>query len=178
VRPFLSRPEASGLCRAMAHDGEATARLPMFAKRSALALALALVGASLGVPERGVAQPQPPAVNQTQKAATPEELNTYLGMAAINMCTLSQAKVSFNPAMQSNLNMLVTVLSSKHGGLVPGAQSALTRDQLANGSVAQLVLRVDSLCGKTLPADWKKEFDPLLAQVRQALQSAGKGTKN
>jgi hypothetical protein len=160
----------------MAHDGGATALLPMFAKRSALALALALVGASLGLAERSVAQTQPPAVNQT-KPATPEELNTYLGMAAINMCTLSQTKVPFNPAMQSNLNMLVTVLSSKHGGVVPGAQAPLTRDQLANGSVAQLVLRVDSLCGKTLPADWKKEFDPLLAQVRQALQSAGQGSK-
>ena len=148
---------------------------PMLAKRSALALALALVGASLGAPERGVAQPQPPAVNQ--KAATGEELNTYLGMAAINMCTLSQTKVPFNPAMQSNLNMLVTVLTSKHGGLVPGAQAPLTREQLANGSVAQLVLRVESLCGKSLPADWKKEFDPLLAQVRQAVQSAGQPPK-
>ena len=151
---------------------------PMFAKRSALALALALVGASLGLPERGVAQPQqPPAVNQNQKPATPEELNTYLGMAAINMCTLSQTKVPFNPAMQSNLNMLVTVLSSKHGGRVPGAQTSLTREQLANGSVAQLVLRVDNLCGKSLPADWKKDFDPLLAQVKQALQSAGQPPK-
>lgn len=161
----------------MAHDGGATALLPMLAKRSALALALALVGASLGVAERGVAQTTPPAVNASQKPATPEELNTYLGMAAINMCTLSQTKVPFSPAMQSNLNMLVTVLSSKHGGLVPGAQSPLTRDQLANGSIAQLVLRVDSLCGKTIPADWKKDFDPLLAQVRQALQSAGKPPK-
>jgi hypothetical protein len=151
---------------------------PMLAKRSALALALALVGASLGLPQRGLAQPQqPPAVNQNQKPATPEELNTYLGMAAINMCTLSQTKVPFNPAMQSNLNMLVTVLSSKHGGRVPGAQTTLTREQLANGSVAQLVLRVDGLCGKSLPADWKKEFDPLLAQVRQALQSAGQPPK-
>jgi hypothetical protein len=79
--------------------------------------------------------------------------------------------------MQSNLNMLVTVLTSKHGGLVPGAQAPLTRDQLANGSVAQLVLRVDSLCGKSLPADWKKEFDPLLAQVKQAVQSAGQPPK-
>ncbi|MEB3317129.1 MAG: hypothetical protein VKO39_03170 [Cyanobacteriota bacterium] len=147
----------------------------MLAKRSALALALALVGASLVVPQRGLAQPQPPAVNA--KAATGEELNTYLGMAAINMCTLSQTKVAFNPAMQSNLNMLVTVLASKHGSLVPGAQSPLTREQLANGSVAQLVLRVDSLCGKTLPADWKKEFDPLLSQVKQALQSAGQPPK-
>jgi hypothetical protein len=35
-------------------------------------------------------------------------------------------------------------------------------------------MRVDGICGKSLPADWKKEFDPLLAQVKQAIQSAGK----
>ncbi|MFN9546932.1 MAG: hypothetical protein ACK6AD_07670 [Cyanobacteriota bacterium] len=147
----------------------------MLAKRSALALALALVGASLGGPERGLAQPQPPAINQ--KAATGEELNTYLGMAAINMCTLSQSKVVFRSAMESNLNMLVSVLSSKHGSQVPGSTGPLSREQLANGSLFQLVLRVDSLCGKNLPADWKQEFDPLLAQVRQAIQSASQGSK-
>jgi hypothetical protein len=147
----------------------------MLAKRTALALALALVGASLGVPERAFAQPQPPAVNQ--KPATAEELNTYLGMAAINMCTLSQSKVAFKSAMESNLNMLVSVLSSKHGSQVPGTQAPLSREQLANGSLFQLVMRMDSLCGKNLPADWKKEFDPLVAQVKQAIQSAGQAPK-
>ena len=147
----------------------------MLAKRSALALALALVGASLGVTERAFAQPQPPAVNQ--KPASSEELNTYLGMAAINMCTLSQSKVAFKSAMESNLNMLVSVLASKHGSRVPGSTAPLSREQLANGSLFQLVMRVDSLCGKTLPADWKKEFDPLLAQVKQAIQSAGQPPK-
>jgi hypothetical protein len=144
----------------------------MRAKRSALALALALVGASFGLPGQVLAQQQAAPANQ--RAATSDELNTYIGMAAINMCALSQAKVPFKPAMESNLNMMVSVLSSKHGGLVPGAQAPLSRDQLANGSLLQVVLRVDAICGKTLPADWKKEFDPLLAQVKQALQTAGK----
>jgi hypothetical protein len=147
----------------------------MRAKRTALALALALVGASLGLPERGLAQQQPPAV--PQRGASQDELNTYLGMAAINMCTLSQSKVPFKSAMEGNLNMLVSVLSSKHGSIVPGSQTALTREQLANGSLFQLVLRIDGLCGKGLPADWKKEFDPLLAQVKQAIQSAGQPPK-
>jgi len=146
----------------------------MLAKRSALALALTLVGVSLGVPERMVAQTQPPAVNQ--KAATPDELNTYMGMAAISMCTLSQTKVPFGPSLDANLNMLVAVLTSKHGSQVPGSQGALTREQLTNGSVAQLVLRVDAMCGTKLPADWKKELDPIVSRVKQALQSSGQGS--
>ncbi|MFN5465827.1 MAG: hypothetical protein ACK40D_03305 [Cyanobacteriota bacterium] len=146
----------------------------MILKRSALALAL--IGASLCPPGQVLAQQKPAAGNQ--RAATADELNTYIGMAAINMCTLSQAKVPFKAAMESNLNMLVSVLSSKHGSLVPGAQAALTREQLANGSLLQTVLRVDAICGKSLSADWKKDFDPLLAQVKQAVQTAGKTSKN
>jgi hypothetical protein len=148
----------------------------MVAKRSALALALALVGASLAVPQQGLAQPQPPAVNA--KAATVEDLNTYAFMAAINMCTLSQNKVPFNPSMQSNLQMVVAVISARHGGLVPRQQAPLKPEQLANGSLPGIVLRMDAMCGKTLPADWKKEFDPLLAQVKQVIQSAGQPPKN
>lgn len=140
------------------------------------ALVLALVSAALGLPGQVLAQQKTAPANQ--RAATPEELNTYIGMASINMCTLSQAKVAFKPAMESNLNMLVSVLSSKHGSMVPGAQTALTREQLANGSLLQTVLRVDAICGKNLSSDWKKDFEPLLAQVKQAIQTAGKPAKN
>lgn len=146
----------------------------MFAKRSALALTLAIVGTSFSLPGQVLAQQQaaPPA---NQRAATADELNTYIGMGAINMCALAQAKVPFKPAVDSNLRMVVSVLFSKHGAKVPGAQTPLTQEQLLNGSLLQLVMRVDGICGKNLPPDWKKEFDPLLAQVKQAIQSAGKG---
>ena len=146
----------------------------MFAKRSAPLFALALAGAALCLPGPVQAQQQAaPAANQ--RAATPDELNTYIGMGAINMCGLAQAKVPFKAAVDTNLKMLVSVLYSKHGAKVPGAQAPLSQEQLVNGSLLQLVMRVDGICGKNLPADWKKEFDPLLAQVKQAIQSAGKG---
>jgi hypothetical protein len=112
-----------------------------------------------------------------QRAATTDELNTYIGTGAINMCGLAQAKVPFKAAVDTNLKMLVSVLSSKHGSMVPGAQAPISQEQLVNGSLLQLVLRVDAICGKSLPPDWKNEFDPLLAQVKQAIQSAGKGAK-
>jgi hypothetical protein len=146
----------------------------MLAKRSALALALSLIGATFGLPGQVLAQQPSPA---NQRAATADELNTYVGMGAVNMCTLAQTKTPFKSAMEGNLNMLISVLTSKHGSLVPGAQAPLSRDQLANGSLLQLVLRVDAICGKNLPADWKKEFDPLLGQVKQAIQSSGKAPK-
>ena len=144
----------------------------MLAKRSALALAL--TAAFFGLPGQVLAQQAPPPAT---RAATSDELNTYIGMASINMCTLSQAKVPFKPAMEGNLNMLVSVLSSKHGSLVPGATAPLSKEQLVNGSLLQMVLRIDAICGKNLPPDWKKEFDPLLAQVKQAIQTNSKAPK-
>jgi hypothetical protein len=147
---------------------------PMFAKRSALALALALVGTSLSLPGRVQAQQQQAAPAANQRAATVDDLSTYITMAAINMCVLAEQKVPFQAARNSNLQMLVSVLYRKHGAKVPGAQAPLTQEQLATGSEMQLVLRVDGFCGKNLPPDWKKEFDPLLARVKQAVQSAGK----
>ncbi|MEB3242461.1 MAG: hypothetical protein VKO44_02385 [Cyanobacteriota bacterium] len=149
----------------------------MLAKRSALALALALLGATLGSPGQVLAQQQAPQGQANQSPATGEQFNTYMTMAAINMCALSQNKVAFKPAMESNLAMVTSVLTSKHGSKVVGAPAALTREQLINASVAETVIRIDRFCGKTLPADWKKDVDPLLSQVKQAVQSSGKAPK-
>jgi hypothetical protein len=139
----------------------------MFAKRSALALALALVGTSLSLPGRVEAQQAP----QALKPATNDDTNTYLRMAAINMCTLAQSKVPFQAAMRSNVSMVVDVIIGKHGGVLPGMQSALKPEDLANRTVPPIVLNVQELCGKNLPAEWKKDFDPLLTKVNQVIQS-------
>ncbi|MFN6338916.1 MAG: hypothetical protein ACK41W_09380 [Cyanobacteriota bacterium] len=144
----------------------------MSAKRNVLALAMALMGASLGCPGQVLAQQQGAPASQTP--ATGDQFNTYMTMAAINMCQLSQSKLPFKQAMESNLAMLTSVLTNKHGSRVVGAPAALTREQMINASVAETVIRVDRFCGKTLPADWKKELDPLVSQVKQAAQSAGK----
>jgi hypothetical protein len=100
------------------------------------------------------------------RRATQEDLNTYRRMAAVNACFLSQSKVSFNSAFESNVQMVVSVLSTKHGGLMPGVAGPRTHEQLASDALTAIVLQINALCGKSLPADWKTQFDPLLAQAQ------------
>ncbi len=147
-----------------------------FPFRAASPASAALIVLTLGIPlqaslpaaaQQGQAQP-------STKAATVDELNTYMTMGAFNMCSLAQAKVPFKPALDSTLGMIGSVLTQKHGSKVAGAPAPLSREQLLNATVVETVLRVNQFCGKNLPPDWKKEFDPLLAQVQKAL-AATKG---
>lgn len=154
-----------------------TAALPFSVASSATAALLAFSAATVAqvpLPAQAQQAPAQPAAAQT-KPATVEELNTYMTMGAFNMCSLAQSKVAFKPALDSTLGMIGSVLTQKHGSKVVGAPGPLTREQLLNATVVETVLRVNQFCGKTLPPDWKKEFDPLLAQVNKALAATGKG---
>jgi len=156
----------------MQQHGRVHPLFPMLAKRSVLALAI--FGLSLSFPASVLAQQ---AKTPAATPATADQFNTYMSMAAINMCTLAQAKLPFKASMEGNLSMLTSVLSSKHGSQIQGAPSPLTREQLVNASVAETVLRIDKFCGPSLPPDWKKEVDTLVAQVKKAMQAAGSGGK-
>jgi hypothetical protein len=156
----------------MQQHGRVHPHFPMLAKRSVLALAI--FGLSLSFPATVLAQQgKAPAATP----ATADQFNTYMSMAAINMCTLAQAKLPFKASMEGNLSMLTSVLSTKHGSQIQGAPAPLTREQLVNASVAETVLRIDKFCGPSLPPDWKKEVDTLVAQVKKAMQAAGSGGK-
>jgi hypothetical protein len=132
-------------------------------KRSALALLLLPLAFGLTAPAH--------AQQAAARAATPEEVNTYMAMSAINMCALAASKVAFKPAIDSSVSMVASVITDKHGGKIAGGPANLTRQQIINATVAESVLRVERICGKNLPADWRKEFDPVLAQVKKAMSA-------
>ncbi len=108
------------------------------------------------------------------KPATQEELVTYFTMSGINMCSLAQAKVPFKSAMEGNVQMLASVIIQKHGRQVAGSTANLTDEQVSNFVVAQTVLQTDRICGKAIPADWKKDFDGLLTQIKSVVEKAPK----
>lgn len=134
--------------------------------------ALALILCPLAIVPAGsvLAQQQQP---RAARVASPDEVNTYMAMSAINMCALAASKVPFKAAIDSSVSMVASVITDKHGSQISGAPSKLTREQIINATVAETVLRVDRICGKNLPADWKKELDPIIAQVRQAMSARG-----
>jgi hypothetical protein len=145
------------------------AATPASAALIALCVAIPLQASLPAAAQQAQGQAQP-----ASKPATVDELNTYMTMGAFNMCSLAQAKVPFKPSLDSTLGMIGSVLTQKHGSRVAGSPGPLTREQLLNATVVETVLRVNQFCGKSLPADWKKDFDPLLAQVQKAL-AATKG---
>ncbi|MFN7900043.1 MAG: hypothetical protein ACK5N0_10335 [Synechococcaceae cyanobacterium] len=111
---------------------------------------------------------------QASKPATQEDVLTYSFMGSVNLCTLSQAKVAFQPALQGAVGMQVAVLLQKHGGKIAGVQNekALTEQELANGSAIQTVLQVNAMCAKNLPADWSKEVNDMVSKI-QNLKKGG-----
>jgi hypothetical protein len=69
--------------------------------------------------------------------------------------------------------MVASVLTEKHGSRIAGSPNALNRDQIINATVAESVLRSERFCGTKLPADWRKEYDKLLPEIRKAVSSGG-----
>ena len=139
------------------------------------AAALLLVAAPLLAPLAAVAQSAPPKAPPAAAASKPasvEEVNTYMTMSAINLCALSQQKVPFKAALDGSVSMVASVLTEKHGSRLAGAPNPLSRDQIINATVAESILRSDRFCGTRLPADWRKEYDTLLPQIRKALAPA------
>jgi len=145
-------------------------QLPIAGRLAALLLLTAPLLSPLAASAQQTPPPQPPAAS---KPATVEEVNTYMTMSAINLCALSQQKVPFKAALDGSVSMVASVLTEKHGSRLAGAATPLSRDQIINATVAESLLRSDRFCGTRLPADWRKEYDTLLPQIRKALTPAG-----
>jgi hypothetical protein len=186
IDPSLFEPVMPA-CRPFARSaGSSALTTPLTARLRALRLRSTLLGGSMAalgalpllgglIVPVGAQQAQP--AKAAPKPATVDEVNTYMTMAAINMCTLAQLKVPFKTAMEGNISMVSSVLTNKHGGRVVGSAEALNQKQLINATVAETSLRVESFCGKNLSADWKKELDPIVAQVKSAFKAGGAKTK-
>jgi hypothetical protein len=154
--------------------------LPLQVPARLLAVPVLLVlAAPLVSPLAAVAQSAPPKAPAAapaaaaSKPATVEDVNTYMTMSAINLCALSQQKVPFKAALDGSVSMVASVLTEKHGSRLVGSANPLSRDQIINATVIESILRSDRFCGTRLPADWRKEYDTLLAQIRKSIPAAG-----
>lgn len=115
--------------------------------------------------------PQALAQQERPKPATTDEMTTYITMAAINMCTQAELKSPYKAAIDSNVIMIESVVSQKHGGKIVGAPANLTREQIANTAGLQTLLRVDSVCGDKIPSAWKKDYDSILKRIKDQINN-------
>lgn len=106
------------------------------------------------------------------KPATSDEMNTYVTMGAINMCTQAALKAPYQTAIESNVAMIVSVVAQKHGGKITGAPADLSREQIANSAAVQTLLRTDAFCAKQIPPEWKKDYDQVLSRIKEQIKNS------
>lgn len=149
---------------------------PAATRLRSIAIKLGLLAASLGLFNLAAL---PVSAQQDVKPATQEDVLTYSFMGSVTLCSLSQAKVAVQPAMQAAISMQVAVLLQKHGGKIAGVQNekALTEQELANGSLIQTALRVNAMCGKNLPPDWAKEIGQIVTQIQNLQKNQAPANK-
>ncbi len=106
------------------------------------------------------------------KPASQDDINTYSMMGAVNICILNSSKVSFDVAVPAAAEMVASVIIQKHGGVIAGANNnqPLSSQMVLNGSVINVVARVQEACMTKLGVADQKKVKDLLAQVEQASQ--------
>jgi hypothetical protein len=101
-------------------------------------------------------------------------MNDMALAAAVNVCELAvEDKVPVQKSVLSNAKAMTYVVTNVYGSQVAGV-GRLTADQIANGSIVQVVGRVRQGCYDKLTAADKKFIDDILAEVNRAVQGQGR----
>ncbi|WP_087067333.1 hypothetical protein [Cyanobium sp. NIES-981] len=133
---------------------------------SALASALAISAGSLpGMGRPALAQAA------AAKPASMELMNDMALAAAVNVCELVvESKIPVEKAVLSNAKAITYVVTNRYGGQVANA-GKLQPEQIANGTIIQVVGRVRQGCYNRLGAADKKFVDEVLSEYSKAVDS-------
>jgi len=126
------------------------------------------------------ALPQAPALAQAKgqtaatKPASMELMNDMALAAAVNVCDLAvEEKVPVQKTVLANAKAITYVITSRYGSEVAGA-GKLQAEQIANGTVLQVIARVKQGCYPKLNAADKKFIDDVLSEYEKAVKSQPK----
>lgn len=91
----------------------------------------------------------------TGKAATREEMNTYTVMSATTLCQALQQGLAFDKAVQVGAVGFYGVIAQKHAYKIdqPDAKKPLTPEQLEKGVVNATVVAAMSFCKDRIPKE-------------------------
>jgi hypothetical protein len=136
---------------------------------SAAAIALATVPAATGLstaPARAQAQAQPAA----GRPASLELMGDLALAAAVTVCELAvEDKVPVQKSVIANAKAVTFLVTNRYGSQVVGA-GKLQAEQIANGTIIQVVARVKQGCYDRLGAADKKFVDDVMSEVQKAAQ--------
>jgi hypothetical protein len=121
-----------------------------------------------------------PAAAQAQGAAAGPISQQGMGdmalAAAVNVCELAvEEKVAVQKTVLAMAKAMTYVVTNRYGSQVANA-GRLEPEQIANGSIVQIVGRVKQGCYAKLNATDKKFVDDVLSEVSRAMNSQGKGS--
>ncbi len=149
---------------------------PGFVIRSSHAwVAAAALALSTALPQApALAQAKPQGQGAAGKPASMELMNDMALAAAVNVCELAiEEKVAVQKGVLSNAKAITYVITSRYGSEVAGA-GKLQAEQIANGTVIQVIARVKQGCYAKLNAADKKFVDDVLAEYEKAVKSQPK----
>lgn len=118
-----------------------------------------------------------PAVAQAQAAPAGPISQQSMGdmalAAAVNVCELAvEEKIPVQKTVLAMAKAMTYVVTNRYGAQVAGA-GKLQPEQIANGSIVQVVGRVRQGCYDKLNATDKKFVDDVLSEVNRAMGSQG-----
>lgn len=103
-----------------------------------------------------------------------EVMNDLALAAAVNVCELAvEDKVPVQRTVVSTAKAITYVVTSRYGSQVAGA-GKLEAEQIANGSIIQVVGRVKQGCYDRLATADKKFVDDVMAEYEKAVKSQPK----
>ncbi|MEB3320369.1 MAG: hypothetical protein VKI63_05470 [Cyanobium sp.] len=138
-------------------------------------VAAAALALSTALPQApALAQAKPQGQGAAGKPASMELMNDMALAAAVNVCELAiEEKVAVQKGVLSNAKAITYVITSRYGSEVAGA-GKLQAEQIANGTVIQVIARVKQGCYAKLNAADKKFVDDVLAEYEKAVKSQPK----
>ena len=130
--------------------------------RSLIASALFL-GAHASISAPAYAQ-----ANQSKpKAASNEEILTYVNISIATFCEARGQKVDFQKSMAIAVAAQGYPVYSKHGGLVPGSTKPLEEKQFIGNASYMVMAGSLKFCPKMVPAAEKAKFEKAVAAAQK-----------
>jgi len=135
---------------------------------SAAVVALASIPLATGL---SIAPARAQAQAAAAKPASMELMNDLALTSAVNVCELAvEEKLPVQKSVLSNAKAITFLVSNRYGSQVAGA-GKLANEQIANGTIIQIVARVKQGCYDRLTAVDKKFVDEVISEVEKAAKS-------
>ena len=109
--------------------------------------------------------------NEKISAADENSLSLYQGMGISYVCYASRKEIDldFTKALSVAASTFVTVVQSKHGGLIieKGKEVKVDPKLLYNNSSFRILAGAINICPNNVPKKTKKEFDKELKRIQK-----------